>query len=98
MDDAGPSNWYNQHKDSTKDKGLDDPMDEDNFLIFIPNTNDTCSQLENLEGELYVLTLLEEEEIGRRHIHTCPYIGPMRVDYYLNTHEDAMFDKVRMHP
>ena len=52
---AGPSNWHNQHSESsdeysTKEEPLDDPMDEDNFSIFIRNANDTRSQLANLAG------------------------------------------------
>ena len=58
MDDVGLSNWHNQHnesseEDSTEDEGLDDPMDKDNFPIFILNGNDTRSQLTNLADGFY---------------------------------------------
>lgn len=76
---------------------VDDYMKDKNFPIFIPNANDARNQFENLTSELYLLALLEEEEIGRR-IHTCPYTRPMRVDYYINAHGDVTFDKVRMYP
>ena len=75
---------------------MDASMDEDSFPFFIPNANDTYSQLANLAGGLYTLALLEEEEIGHWQIHMCPYTRPIRVDYYLNTHEDVMFNKVCM--
>ena len=101
IDYANPSNWHNQYskssdKNSTEDEGLDDPMDKDNFPIFSRNANDIRIQLANLANRLYVVMLLQEEGRGRR-IHTCQYTRPMRVDYYLNSCEDVMFDKVHMH-
>ena len=39
---------------------------------------------------------LSSLEKGRQQIHICQYLGAMKVDYYLNGHEDVIFDKVHM--
>ena len=97
MDDAGPSNWedndsYSSHSDSPDD----DAIDDDTIPQFIPNPNDRQSEAANMAGILYLLTLVEEEERGRRRIHRCPFTGEMKVDYYLTGHPSVIYDKVRM--
>ena len=99
MDDEGPSNWYNHpmesnNTDSAGDDQSDDYIDDDSFSAFIPNPNDPQSHLANLICALYLLMLVEEEEKPHRRIHTCSFIGEMRVDYYLDGHLDVIFDKL----
>ena len=67
MDDAGPSNWYNNPMDAHNSDPLcsnesDDHVDADSVPQFIPNPNDPQSHLANLTGALYLLMLVEEEE------------------------------------
>ena len=82
--------------DSIGDDQSDDYMDAYSFPAFIPNPNDPQSHLANLTDALYLLTLAEDEERPHRYIHTCSFIGDMRVNYYLAGHPDVIFDKVRM--
>ena len=99
MDDAGPSNWYNNpmdanNSDPARSDQSDDYMDADSVSQFIPNPNDPQSHLANLTGALYLLTLAEEEERPHRRIHNSSYNGDIRVDYYLDGHPDVIFDKL----
>ena len=80
----------------TEDDHIDNPMDTDSLPYFIQNANNLHSRLANLVGGLYLPKLVEGEQSGRRRINTSPFTRAMKVDYYLNGHEDVIFDKVRM--
>ena len=72
MDDPGPSNWHNQHSESSEDEGLDDLVDEDNFPILIHiNSNEIYSQLATLVGGLYLLTLRRRKEVANEFTRAC---------------------------
>ena len=79
----------------TDDNYIDD-IDDETIPQFILNPNDPQSEATNMVDILYLLTFVEEEEKGPCRIHTCPFTGKMKVDYYLNVYPSVIYNKVQM--
>ena len=45
-----------------------------------------------------LLIMADREDTRRRRYHDCSFIGPMRVQYYLNDHDKDMHAYTRMKP